>query len=601
VATLPEIPADSALARLFRKPAVQPDVSWFSLPGGQRLYAPGDPADQLYLLRTGRLGVFRREPGREPEFLGVIRPGEPVGEMALLAGAPHSAEVIALRDSEIFALPSDVFFAACERDAAVMTELARLTILRTREEHVNGAVGEPSVFGFTPVGQPGLLRPLVEQVAREIGRLGYLATVVGAEAATAPTEWYSEVERTHDFVLYVAEAEDAGWRQWVSRQADRLFRVGRGDRAPPPALPGADLEAPLEAQQLVDLILLQPPTIRRPHDSEAWFEAVAPARLFHLKRDEPADVQRLARILTGQSVGLVLSGGGARAYAHVGAVRALRERKVPIDFLCGVSMGGIVGAGVAMGWDDAELDQRIRAAFVDSSPLDDVAFPILAMTRGVKVSERLFEHFGEAEISDLWLPFVCLSANLTTGAYHLHKRGLVWKALRASVSLPGVMPPATDGDDVLVDGAVLKNYPADVMRAAQLGPIVGVDVTGDRNITADDVARPKSAWRWLLSGQWRKGPPIVSLLMRAATVSTGRDLIAAREATDVLVQPQTGHIEIRDWSAYAPAVSAGYRATLAALDRLDRPVQELRRRPSLQDRAKAPPKAAPRATARQNR
>lgn len=601
MATLPEIPADSALARLFRKAAVQPDVSWFSLPGGQRLYAPGDAADQLYLLRTGRLGVFRRDPGREPEFLGVIRPGEPVGEMALLAGAPHSAEVIALRDSEIFSLPSEVFFSACERDAAVMTELARLTILRTREEHVNGAVGEPSVFGFTPVGQPGLLRPLVEQVAREIGRLGYLATVVGAEAATAPIEWYSEVERTHDFVLYVAEATDSGWRQWVSRQADRLFRVGRGDRAPPPALPGADLEAPLEAQQLVDLILLQPPTIRRPGGSEAWLEAVAPARLFHLKRDEPADVQRLARILTGQSVGLVLSGGGARAYAHVGAVRALRERKVPIDFLCGVSMGGIVGAGVAMGWDDAELDERIRAAFVDSSPLDDVAFPILAMTRGVKVSERLFEHFGEAEISDLWLPFVCLSANLTTGAYHLHKRGLVWKALRASVSLPGVMPPATDGDDVLVDGAVLKNFPADVMRAAQLGPIVGVDVTGERNITADDVARPKSAWRWLLSGQWRKGPPIVSLLMRAATVSTGRDLTAAREATDVLVQPQTGHIEIRDWSAYAPAVSAGYRATLAALDRLDRPVQELRRRPSLQDRAKVSTKAAPRAAVRQNR
>jgi NTE family protein len=601
VAPLPEIPADSALARLFRKPAVQPDVNWFSLPGGQRLYARGDAADQLYLLRTGRLGVFRREPGREPEFLGVIRPGEPVGEMALLAGAPHSAEVIALRDSEIFALPSEVFFAACERDAAVMTELARLTILRTREEHANGAIGEPSVFGFTPVGQPGLLRPLVEQVAREIGRLGYLVTVVGAEAATAPIEWYSEVERTHDFVLYVAETTDAGWRQWVSRQADRLFRVGRGDRPPPPALPGADLEAPLEAQQLVDLILLQPPTVRRPSGSEAWLEAVAPARLFHLKRDEPADVQRLARVLTGQSVGLVLSGGGARAYAHVGAVRALRERKVPIDFLCGVSMGGIVGAGVAMGWDDAELDQRIRAAFVDSSPLDDVTFPILAMTRGVKVSERLYEHFGEAEISDLWLPFVCLSANLTTGAHHLHKRGLVWKALRASVSLPGVMPPATDGDDVLVDGAVLKNFPADVMRAAQLGPIVGVDVTGDRNITADDVARPKSAWRWLLSGQWRKGPPIVSLLMRAATVSSGRDLAAAREATDVLVQPQTGHIEIRDWSAYEPAVSAGYRATLTALDRLDRPVQELRRRPSLQDRAKVSTKTAPRAAVRQNR
>ena len=87
--------------------------------------------------------------------------------------------------------------------------------------------------------------------------------------------------------------------------------------------------------------------------------------------------------------------------------------------------------------------------------------------------------------------------------------------------------------DVLVDGAVMKNFPADVMRASQLGPIVGVDVSGERNITADDVARPESAWRWIRSGEWRKGPPIVSLLMRAATVSTGRDLAAAREATDV--------------------------------------------------------------------
>jgi len=274
---------------------------------------------------------------------------------------------------------------------------------------------------------------------------------------------------------------------------------------------------------------------------------------------------------------------------------------VPIDFLGGVSMGGIVGAGVALGWEDVELDQRIRAAFVDSSPLDDVALPILAMTRGEKVTERLRHHFGEAQIAVLCLPFFCLSANLTTGAYHMHKRGAVWRALRASVALPGVMPPATDGENVLVDGAVLKNFPADVMRASQLGPIVGVDVSGERNITAEDVARPESAWRWIRSGQWRKGPPIVSLLMRAATVSTGRDLAAAREATDVLIQPKTGRIEIRDWSAYEPAVAEGYRATLEMLDRLDRPVQEFRRRPSLQERAEAAAKAPPRALLRQIR
>ena len=87
--------------------------------------------------------------------------------------------------------------------------------------------------------------------------------------------------------------------------------------------------------------------------------------------------------------------------------------------------------------------------------------------------------------------------------------------------------------------------------------------------------------------------------MRAATVSTGPDLAAARAATDVLIQPNTGRIEIRDWSAYEPAVAEGYRATMEMLDKLDRPIQELRRRQSLQERAQAAANAPPRAHLRQ--
>jgi len=589
VAELPDIPNDSALARLFGQERVRGDATWFSLPGGQTLYAAGDPSDQLYFLRAGRLGVFRRELGNEPQFLGVIRPGEPAGEMALVAGSPHSADVVALRDSEIFALPRQAFFDACDADASVMTELAKLMILRTRQAATKGTVGEPSVFGFVPVGAAGVIRPLVERLAREIARLDYSVTCIGAEAQSAPTEWFSDVERTHDFVLYLAEASDIGWRNVVSRQVDRLFRVGRGDRKPPKPASIPAVASPLEAQQLVDLILVHPAETKAPSGSDAWLDATNPARIFHMRRDHTPDYQRIARVLTGQSVGLVLSGGGARAYAHVGAIRALRERGVPIDFVGGVSMGAVIGAGVAMGWDDAEMDRRIREAFVDTSPLSDIALPILAMTHGWQVNLRLEHHFGETQIADLWLPFFCLSSNLTTGAYHMHRQGLLRRALRASISLPGILPPATEDNNVLVDGAVMKNFPADVMRASQLGPIVGIDVTSGRSITADDVARPVSIWRWVLSGKWLRGPPIVSILMRSATVSTSRDVAAAREATDVLVLPDVTKVEIRDFSAFDPAVAEGYRATMAALLKLDRPVQILRRRTSLADlqRAKA--------------
>lgn len=248
-------------------------------------------------------------------------------------------------------------------------------------------------------------------------------------------------------------------------------------------------------------------------------------------------------------------------------------------------MGAIIAAGLGMGWSDAEADRRIREAFVASSPLDDIAFPLVAMTRGQKVRERLEEHFGDVCISDLWLPYFAVSSNLTTGAYQIHRRGPLVPALQATIALPGVMPPATQGDDVLVDGAVLNNFPADVMSAQHLGPVIGVDVTRGRSITARDVARPASVFRWLASGAWRQGPPIVSLLMRAATVPTGRDLKAARESVDLLVTPDMTGVEIRDWEAYDPAVSAGYAAMAAALDKVDRPITDLRRRPSLDEQS----------------
>ena len=591
MATLTDSLPDSALTRLFAREVSEGRAMWFSLPGGAPLYEAGEEADQFFFLRAGRLGAFRRQEGHEIQFLGVIRPGEPAGEMALVAGAPHSATVTALRDSEVLSLGRDDFFDAVARDPTVMTELARLMILRNRQSSSGVVLGEPSVFGFIGLSQAVRVRDLAERIAARIGKLGYRATIVGVEAMRAPTEWFSNVERDHDFVLYVAEADELAWKSLVGRQGDRLFRMAMASDPPPPPLPDALAAEPLQVQQLTDLILLHPDGEGAPSGSEAWVTSLRPARLFHLRDGHVGDADRLARVLTGQSVGLVLSGGGARAYAHVGAVRALRERGVPIDFVGGVSMGAIVGAGVAMGWDDAELETRIRKAFVDSSPLDDIAFPMIALIHGDKVRERLTEHFGDRQIGDLWLPFFCLSANLTTGAYQLHRSGLVREALRASISLPGVLPPVTIDKNVLVDGAVMKNFPADLMRAIQLGPIVGVDVGRGRSIEAEDVVPPPSLWRWLISGDWRRGPPIVSVLIRSATVRAGAEMIAAHQATDVLVEPDVDEIEIRDWKAFDRAVEIGYRATLKALDGLSRPVVDLRRRASLEEAARLKPAA----------
>jgi NTE family protein len=566
--------SDSALSRLFTGPHAAKGVVWFSLPGGRPLYRAGQPADTLYFVRAGRLGVVRDTPGGAPDLIGVIKPGEPAGEMALIAGTPHSATVTALRDSEILALSRQTFFAEARKHPDVMAELARLMILRARQPLSRGAAGRPTVFGFVAVS-PGVdAQGFTQSVAQAARELGFSAEVIGSEGAHQSTEWFSRIEQANDVVLLTAGPDETDWAHLCARQVDRLFLLGRGDQ-PAPKEPASVVRAAAQLHRQTDLILIQSPETVRPTGSEAWVESQHAIRHFHVRR-MGRDIERMARIITGTSVGLALSGGGARAYAHVGVIRALREAGHPIDFLAGASMGAVVAAGYAAGWDDQEISDRIRAAFVTSNPLGDLTFPMVAMTRGLTVKGRLKQHFGEIDIGDLWLPFLCTSSNLTTAETFQHRKGKVRRALRASVALPGILPPVVMGDDVLVDGAVMCNLPTELMRSWHRGPVVGVDVATAEGLNAQDIARPPSFLRWIASGEWRHGPPIVSILIRAATAPTARETITSHEACDLLIIPRIEGVELRDWRAFEPAVAAGYQAARLALDRLDRPLSRLR-------------------------
>ena len=571
---------EQALHRIFEGGS-NTQASWFALTGGEPLFSAGDPADTLYLLRAGRLGVFHTEEDQPAQFVGVIRPGEPAGEMAMLAGTPHTASVVALRDSEILALPRDAFFQAARTEPDLMVELSRLMIHRSRNRASGG--GEPSVFGFVGV-RPRPIRAFVERIAAAIEGLGFSCRVIDHSALSSATEWLSRVEDSHDFVLYVAEADEPAWAGLCARQVDRLFIVGSALLAPPQTSPTGNAlprSHALDAQQRTDLILLRDPRMSHPANTGVWLDAINPGRWFHAIEGDAGDAARMARIITGTAVGLVLSGGGARAYAHVGAVKALTEAGVPLDFLGGASMGAVVAAGPALGWSQAELEQHLRDAFVKSDPLSDITFPLIAMTRSGKVARLLQEAYGEVDIADTQRPFFLVSTNLTSGGIEVHRRGLLRRAMRASIAIPGVMPPQVINGQVLVDGAVLKNFPAEVMRQTHSGPIVGVDMSQARGVDPRMLENPPSWWRWIASGAWKQGPPIVAILMRSATLSTDADLERSRAATDLLIQPNPEGLDIRDWKMFEPAVAAGYAATRTALAELDRPVTDLRRRKSV--------------------
>ena len=562
-----------ALESLFGT-ALGQGASVISLPGGSRLFSAGDESDHLYLLRSGRLGAFRHDEDHdELSLIGIIRPGEPVGEMSLIAGTHHTTTIMALRDSDLLAMPRDDFLAAIDSRPELLMALSRKMIERARRDL---PAVTPNVFAFFALcEQP--IRDMVERVAVQIRALGYKCAILDKTFHGTNPEAFTNIEAENDYVLHVAEKHESHWRLLSSRQVDHVFLIADASRRPDP------IETEGEKSLLhraPDLILLYPEGAKKastPGRTRAWLDAIEPTRWLHIAAGDIGDFARLARIVTGHSVGIVFSGGGARAFAQVGAIQALREAHIPFDFICGSSMGAIIAAGLCLGWDDTELDVRMRDAFVNTSPLDDVVLPFISMVAGKKVDERLERHFGDVMIEDMPLPWFCLSSNLTSGVLKVHKTGLLRQALRASISLPGVLPPVVEDGQVLVDGAVMRSFPATMMRNTHLGTVIGVDVTRARGLDPKALVVPKNLPNWFARGEWRRGPPIVSVMMRSATITTTTDLALNRAASDLLIIPEPAGVEIRDWKAYDQAVESGYQTTVETLAQLDSPVTTLRK------------------------
>ena len=548
--------------------ALDTEAASVTLPGGAALVEAGQPAKSLYRLVAGRLAEVEHITGDGNRMTAVHRPGALIGGAQILGDSPYGTTITALRDSELLAIPLERVEALMRERPEFLAEVARAALTRM------GAV-EPadqrksSILGFVAVCDSVAMRDLAERIAAAMRGLGVRVAVLGAEADNSPPSRLSALEAEHDYVLLAAERADTEFTAFCGRQIDRLILVG-GAATPLPDGPLTFAAAAIQRHRLLDFVLIQPADARRPTASERWLSAAPASRLFQIRDGDAADVARLARIYAGRSVGLALSGGGARAYAHVGVARALRELGTPIDFVAGTSMGAVVAAGLAMGWGDQELDRRIREAFVDSSPLSDIAFPLLAMTRGRRVDRRLEAHFGDVQISDLWRPFACVSTDLTSGGPHIHRRGLLRRALRASLSLPGVLPPVVEEGHVLVDGALVRNLPTDIVREQHDGITIAVDAALSEGLGPDDLLLRPSGWRWLTSGAWRKGPPIVSVLIRSATLPSAAAMAAITDPRVLDIVPNVEGIELKDWDAYEPAMAAGHAATMAVADRLAR-------------------------------
>ncbi len=545
--------------------AVEAEVELFCLPAGQTLFEKGDPADAFYLVRSGALAAFRTGADGRPELVGHIRTGEPIGEMALVEDHAHTASVYALRDCELVRLPKSAFHRLTRKHGSLMQELARMMLYRMRGGSLN-ARAEPNAFALISTSPTIDLVYRARKLKAALERLGRRVAIADDACADWSTEQLDKLEDEHDIVLVIARLPDVEWARRAMGRADRILMLARADARPSvPLMP--DDPSPAAKLKLIDVVMVHDGGARASSAPDDWVSACDAARCFHWTQGSDSDVAHLARVIAGQSKGLALSGGGSRAYAHVGAIKALREAGMEFDFFCGASMGGIIAAGAALGWDQAELETRMRQAFVDSNPMSDWQLPVVSMIGGKRVDRRLKTHFGEVTISEMRRPYFCVSSNLTDGSVHVHRTGKLRKALRCSIAIPGLLPPVVEGQSVLVDGAVFNNFPVEELRAFHRGTNIGCDVTRTNAIRTADFVDPPNFAGWVRKHGLSNPPPIASLLMRAATVATISQHERYRDATDTLILPDL-EMDLREWKRFDDAVEAGYRATMEVLEQV---------------------------------
>lgn len=564
------------------------------LRGGRKLMEQGDPGDCMYIVVTGRLQAYVRSPQGDDHLVGEIGNGESVGEMALITGEDRSATVRTIRDSLLLRVSRLGFERIVAKHPRTMMEISRVIVNRLRRVMRFPEQTVPvKTIALLPGGTDSSLHLFVDGFVQALSRMGSVLHLNAGKIPEFPDpdpcpqqgensdernstlSWFSDQETTYRFVLYEAEPSLTPWTRQCIRQADRIVLVV--DAASDPRLNDVEKflyqsrrEGPAIPQEL---ILLHSNRNRTPVDTGKWLASRSLIRHHHLRTDAPADFDRLARILAGKAIGLVLGGGGARGYAHIGVIKALTEKRIPIDMVGGVSVGALIAGMYAMEWGWETIRERIKAILIEGKVRNDMTLPIISMNRSRKFDQALKAFYGETCIEDLWYNFFCVSCNLTTAETVVLRSGPLSRAVRASNAAPVIFPPSIDHGELLVDGGLVNNQPGDIMKTFCGGDVIVVNVSPEKDIKVDpSMLEMPSPWKVLWSrvnpfGRAINVPNIPAVMMRTIMVGSRRKAQEVEAMCDLYLRPPVGAFKLTDDDRIDDIIDAGYRDTCAEIEK----------------------------------
>lgn len=565
-------------------------LEWVEVAGGETLIRQGDPGDAMYLSVSGRLRAYVHGDDGVPRMVREMGRGQIIGEMSLYTDAPRSATVVAIRDSVLVRLDKSQFHALLAHSPQVSMALTRQIISRLQTEHQRNPLALPVTIGLFPITDgidlAGLGVRLAEAMSlygkvrlvdaaaidRELGQPG--AANGGAEDAELNRRialLLDEIEAANDFVLLLSDRTPTPWTQRCSRHCDEILLFADATQAPAihPIESHCLANRPKHAEAAEVLVLLHPADQACPAGTRHWLARRAVADHVHIRPALDRDIGRLARIQCRAAIGLVLAGGGARGFAHLGIVKALQERGVEIDYVGGTSIGAVMATLVACDQPLPRAIEVARKAFRTNPTSDFNWLPMLSLIKGQRlrgiIKGAMDELFGrEIDIEDLWKNYFCVATNYSQAREQPLHHGKLEKSLRASISIPGALPPVIIDGDLLCDGGTFNNFPVDVMQGMRgVGKVIGIDLNfkKPRRMDFDEVPGTWALLRDRLVPRSRRRyrlPSLSAYLMNVTilySMSRQRD---AQRRTDLYFNPPLERVGLLQWSKFDQIVEQGY-------------------------------------------
>ena len=544
---------------------------------GEILMSQGDATDCMYAIVSGRLQLFADAGDGTEGLLAELRSGETVGELDLIDGRPRMATVRAVRDSELVRVSGLGFERLVRANADSLNKVAKLLAGRmralARREHPLAVIRTIAVLG---AGGPASSCDFGARLCEALGAFGQVLhlsedrfrSIYGKpfDSSSGIAARLSELEGPYRFIVLESDGEQSDFARHSVRQADRVLTVGRAWASPDLTAPEKMLFSDHAAGNgaPVELVLLHEDSGRVFSDTAKWLANRAVFRHHHVRIGVSGDMNRLARILAGCAIGLALGGGGARGFAHIGVIRAIEEAGIPIDMICGVSMGSIIAGQHAMGWEWQKLIRMNRSVMAEGLR-SDLTIPLVSLTSGRKFRRALKTFFGDTEIEDLWLNFFCTSCNLSTSEIQIHRRGGLWPAVNASNAIPVILPPVLAGGHMLVDGGVLNNQPGDLLKVTCGGPVIVSSVSPRREVTMDEsYTEIPSPWRVLRSRlnpfeKAVKFPGIPATMIRTLMVASDRKSREVERDADFYLRPPIDRFRLDDMARVEEIAEVGYQ------------------------------------------